>query len=485
MPEARPFIYRFVRDLRLEDHAGLEAAAARGPILPLLVIDRALEARLARSARRAAYFCEAVRWLERELRDRGAQLVVRRGPPGATIKRIAVAVGAGGAAWSASYDEAGAREDRRLQSELEEAGLEAPVVHDAPSIAPEEIAGARSIAGIGYRAFAPFAQAWLRLPVASYEHPLLLRFAHSDLHSEPLPQCNEFGTAERETAAGAESAKRCFERFMAEAALSYATSGMIPAEDATSHLSAHLSFGTIAARTVVRRVRERLDDPFLFAEERRSLRLFLRSLARRDFFLQLAWFQPESSRMELQEKMRGFGFARSHEALGAWRGGRTGFPLVDAGIRQLHETGRMHPHARAVAASFLCFDLGVDWRVGRDEWDRWLIEDDPAIATGNWQWIAGAGADMAQYPRIYNPERQRRRYDPNGAYARRWIAELAQVPVAVWHGTHVESSQLALNLYDSNPYPKPVVDHERAAREFLARYRAFLTNERGTHQAFS
>ncbi|HKE36469.1 MAG TPA: FAD-binding domain-containing protein, partial [Candidatus Baltobacteraceae bacterium] len=166
--------------------------------------------------------------------------------------------------------------------------------------------------------------------------------------------------------------------------------------------------------------------------------------------------------------------ARRHPSLDAWRGGSTGFPLVDAAIRQLHETGWIHPHARAVAASFLCFDLGVDWRVGRDEWDRWLVEDDPAIATGNWQWIAGVGADMAQYPRIYNPERQRRRYDPDGAYVRRWVKELERTPMAIWR-TDGASAQLALELFPSDSYPAPVVDHERAAREFLARYRAFVS----------
>ena len=99
----------------------------------------------------------------------------------------------------------------------------------------------------------------------------------------------------------------------------------------------------------------------------------------------------------------------------------------------------MHPHVRAVAASWLCFDMGVDWRVGRDEWDGWLIEDDVALATGNWQWIAGVGADMAQYPRIYNPERQRRRYDPAGEYVRRWIPELRQVPLEAWYGRPSDS----------------------------------------------
>src|SRR5581483_4057686 len=189
-----------------------------------------------------------------------------------------------------------------------------------------------------------------------------------------------------------------------------------------------LSFGTIAARTIVRETRKRIEDPFLLVEERSSLRLFLRSIALRDFFLQLAWYNPQTENDPLQEKMRAFPWLSKHAGLDAWREGRTGFPVVDAGIRQLHATGWMHPRVRSIAASFLCFDLGVDWRIGVSEWDRYLIEDEMALSVGNWQWSAGVGADLAAYPRIYNPHKQARRYDPEGLYARRWIEELAHVP---------------------------------------------------------
>ena len=143
-----------------------------------------------------------------------------------------------------------------------------------------------------------------------------------------------------------------------------------------------------------------MGDAFLLAEERASLRMLVRALAQRDFFLQLAWFFEGARDEPLQAKMLAFPFARRHPLLGAWREGRTGYPLVDAGMRQLRASGWMHPRARQIAASFLCFDLAVDWRVGRDEWDRHLVEDEPALATGNWQWIAAVGADLAQFPRI-------------------------------------------------------------------------------------
>ncbi len=470
-----PFIHRFTRDLRLEDNAGLAAAAARGDVLPLLVVDRDLRERLAASPRRAAFYCAAVAALDVELQARGSRLLVRRGAPAAAIAEVARAAGAAGVAWSASYDGPGVGADRALQSELEERALAVAIVHDAPAVAPEEGAAARSVAGLGYRAFAPYFDVWRDLPVASHEQPLWLRFVVGGLESEPLPAASEFGAADISGTGGSRAGLELFERFLRERAARYAPEGRVPSAGSTSRLAAHLSFGTISARAIVRAVRERLADPLALPEERASLRLYLRSLARRDFFLQLAWFHPGTHDEPLQDRMRDFAWSRSHPALQAWRDGRTGYPLVDAGIRQLERTGWMHPHVRAVAASFLCFDLGVDWRVGREQWERWLVEDDPALATGNWQWIAGVGADMAQFPRIYNPERQRRRCDPAGAYVRSWVPELAQVPLDAWFGRVAETPQLGLDLFGDDAYPQPVVDHETAANAFLARYRAFAS----------
>jgi len=469
-----PFIYRYTRDLRIDDHAGLVEAASHGDVLPVLVIDRAMEARLGRSPRRAAFFCSAVAALDRALQERGARLIVRRGPAGAALKAIARACSAQGVAWSASYDGAGAAADARVQSELEEAGLRAALVHDAPAIAPDQTASARPSGGDGYRAFAPYFEVWRALRPASYDVPLLVRFNSADVRSEALPSAGEFAGADVAIEAGPAAARAALDRFLCGPALQYSIAINVPSDERTSHLSAHLSFGSIAARSVVRATLERMDDPFLLSEERASLRLFLRSLAMRDFFLQLVVFYGTDHDQALQAKMQGFSFARSHPALERWRAGTTGFPLVDAGVRQLHECGWMHPHVRAVVASFLCFDLAVDWRLGRDEWERWLIEDDPALANGNWQWIAGVGADMAQYPRIYNPEKQRRRYDPNGAYVKAWIPELARLPMSAWTAGIRNDAQLPLALFSRDEYPAPAVDHERVARAFLERYRAFV-----------
>ena len=471
---AGPFVYCFSVDLRLDDHAGIAAAAAYGEVLPALVIDEVLAGRLRASPRRAAYFCGAVRALADELQERGSGLIVRRGDREQCLRDIVAETNAAGAAWSASYDAEGIAADSRAAEGLEVRGYIASIVHDAPAIAPEEIDGARG-GSAGYRAFAPYLERWSALPMASYEQPLLLRFSAVSTEDATLPQPSEFGStlAIWERSSGA--ARTRFDRFLASQAGRYAIAGSIPSESGTSQIGADLSFGTISARYVVGRMREALGDQFAMAEQRLSYRLFLRELARRDFFLQLSWHHPKTHDEALQEKMRGFNAERNDDAVEAWCAGRTGYPLIDAGMRQLEATGWMHPQVRAVVASFLCFDLGVDWRIGRAHWNGLLIEDGPALATGNWQWIAGVGADMAQFPRIYNPERQRRRCDPAGEYVRRWIPELRHVPAQSWYGTQRDSDQIALPLFDENPYPAPIVSHTEAARRFLSRYRDFVS----------
>ncbi len=462
-------VFAFTRDLRLSDHAGLAAAARHGEVVPVLVIDTVCAARLRRSPRRAAYYCAAVAALDGDLRARGTRLIVRRGNPGPALRALARAVGAGIVGWSCGYDAKSVRRDRDLQSALEEAGLRALPVHDAPAVPPEESAASHS-RGDGYRAFVPYYARWRTL--VPPDDAGTAAFAAVDLASEPLPEPGEFGShASADEPAGETAARAKLAAFLAGPALGYGVARNVPGHGDTARLSAALSFGTIAAREVVRAACARSGDPFLLVEERTSLKLFLRSLAQRDFFLQLAWYNEALAEEPLQPKMRDFAFARAHRHLDAWRTGRTGYPLVDAGVRELRATGWMHPRVRSIAASFLCFDLGVDWRVGRDEWDQLLTEDDPALAAGNWQWVAGVGADLAAYPRIYNPLKQARRFDPAAAYVRRWIPELAGVPdAAILDPFGDRRMQLALPLFGEQSYPSPVVDHGSVARAFLERY---------------
>jgi deoxyribodipyrimidine photo-lyase len=423
------------------------------------------------SPRRAAFYCAAIAALDAAIRERGGKLIVRRGPTAATLRSLARGVGAQAVAWSVRYDAKEIRADRDVQAALEESGIRVLCVHDAPVVPPEDLALAHR-RGDGWRAFVPYHERWRTLIPAAEPAPAV-RFARAEIASEGLPECAEF--AVRAVDAGVVSpavAEAKLARFLDGPILAYGVTRNVPSAGETSELSAELSFGLVSARAAVRGACERAADPFLLIEETTSVRLWLRSLAMRDFFLQLGWYNDALDEAPLQEKMRRFAFARSHPQLDAWRSGATGFPLVDAGIRELRATGRMHPRVRAIVASFLCFDLGVDWRVGRDEWDRLLIEDDAVLATGNWQWVAGVGADLAAYPRIYNPVKQAHRFDPAAGYVRKWIPELAALPDATIFERSEVQPQLALALFGAREYPRPILDHETAARAFLARYRA-------------
>ena len=358
-----------------------------------------------------------------------------------------------------------------MQAALEESGIRVVAVHDAPVVPPEDLALSHR-RGDGWRAFVPYFERWRTL-IPPDALPAV-QFAQSEIASEALPVPADFGAREIEVGpvSPAASAQK-LAAFLNGPILGYGIARNVPDAGATSDLSAELSFGTVSARSAVRGACARASDPFLLIEETTAVRLWLRALAQRDFFLQLGWYNDALDEAPLQEKMRRFAFARTHPQLDAWRSGTTGFPLVDAGIRELRATGRMHPRVRAIVASFLCFDLGVDWRVGRDEWDRLLIEDDPALATGNWQWVAGVGADLAAYPRIYNPVKQAHRFDPAAGYVRRWIPELAGLPDAtIFERGERPQPQLSLPLFGARAYPAPILDHEAAARAFLARYRA-------------
>ncbi|MDQ6825968.1 MAG: DNA photolyase family protein [Candidatus Eremiobacteraeota bacterium] len=463
-------VYRFFRDLRLDDHAGLAEASKHGTIVPALVLDDRLTRRIKSSPRRAAFFCGAVSALDSLLRERGSRLVVRRGELPATVRQIARESGAHAVAWSASYDDVGRVLEQQMARELEDDGLRAVMVHDAPAIPPTQTTAAHSAGAQGYRSLAPYLEVWKACEPALFEAPLLLRFTTSAPWGEPVPAAPEFGVVENDPSATPQEANAKLQQFLTRWALQYSIATNIPSAEGTSRLSTHLSFGTISARTVLRATLERCHDSFLLAEERASLKRYLRSIATRDFFLQLRWYHPQTHSQPLQEKMRNFTFASDHPQLGAWLQGRTGFHLIDAGVRQLRQTGWMHPGVRAVAASFLCFDLGVDWKIGREEWDRYLVEDDEALATGNWQWIGGVGADMVAYPRIYNPQRQALRFDPAGQYVRRWLEEVRGLP----GDGHARSNQSQLPLFAPTDYAPPIVDHAAAAREFLDRYTRYV-----------
>jgi deoxyribodipyrimidine photo-lyase len=226
-------------------------------------------------------------------------------------------------------------------------------------------------------------------------------------------------------------------------------------------------------------VKEKMARSWTLVQERLSMLAFLRRLALRDFYIHLSFFDPNIYNQPLQTKMQGFQWSRDERLIRAWTAGKTGYPLVDAAMRQLSSEAHVHQHAAVVAASFLATDLGVDWRVGRDVWMNQLLEADEALCAGNWQRIAGVGSDQAAYPRIYNPNRQAQLFDAQATYIRKYCKELARLPTRAalnpWQIS--EAQQTELGFFSPDQYPHPIVEHEAAARAFLARYQAYRNRE--------
>jgi deoxyribodipyrimidine photo-lyase len=236
-----------------------------------------------------------------------------------------------------------------------------------------------------------------------------------------------------------------------------------PDLDRTSHLSADLKFGTISARRVIEHVGTATD----------GREAFVRQLAWRDFYAQILFHAPHTVDDPFRDELGSIVWAVDDEAVAAWKDGKTGYPLVDAGMRQLRAEGWMHNRVRMVAASFLVKDLGIDWRIGERYFRRVLIDADTAQNVGNWQWVAGTGADAAPYFRIMNPVAQSRRFDPDGAYIRRYVPELSSLDAATIHDPWehpLEAAAAGVTLGENYPYP--MIDHAEARDITLRRFEA-------------
>ena len=460
-------LFWFRRDLRLRDNAGLSAACSSGgPVYAVYCLDELNQL----NARQRDFVLGSLRALRLALGKRDATLTLLEGPPQVTLPDAAQRLGASAVHCSRSYS----RTERAIEMEvartLKRSDVELQIHRGDCVHEPEAVASVKQAEGEGYRVFPPFWAAWRSLDVAvpsADAEPT----GHDD-RSGPLPDFEEI-TAARP---GEALALAALEKFTTARAADYAVNSQYPGRDGTSNLAAYLRFGCISPRVVHQAISRRMAFSWTLAQERASMATFMRQLALRDFFIHLAFFVPEVHDEALQEKMRAFEWSTDPQLLAAWRAGKTGYPLVDAAMRQLANSGLVHQRAAICAASFLCFDLGIDWRLGRDVWMESYLAADGALCDGNWQWLAGVGSDQAAYPRIYNPEKQARQFDAQAVYVRRWIPELKKLPTAAalapWQLD--QQSQVELRFFTPEQYPRPIVEHEKAAREFLARYRSVV-----------
>ena len=452
------------RDLRIRDNPALRAALETADrVLPVFCLDdRLLRGRHA-SGPRTQFLLECLQDLDASLRDRGGRLFVRRGRPERELPKLALETKAGELHLAYDVSPFSRRRDERVLAALRRAGVEVRVHDGLNAIDVREL---RTSAGRPYSVFSPFHRAWLgaerRPPAAApREVPIPSRPAPGRLPSlEDLGLSQEVDSPAR---GGEDAARRRLSSFLARGVRDYAVRQDLLGEPGTSRLSPYLHFGCISPR----QIEERLPRGS-------GAEAFRRQLCWRDFFHQVLHHFPRNARSEFRERYREMRWSRARRPFEAWAEGRTGYPLVDAGMRQLRREGWMHNRARLVVGSFLTKDLAIDWRWGERHFMRFLIDGDEANNNGNWQWIASVGVDpQPAFRRIYNPARHQERYDPEGTYVRRYVPELARVPAR-----HLsEPWRMPRHLQEEagcvigRDYPAPIVDHSEAREEALARYR--------------
>jgi deoxyribodipyrimidine photo-lyase len=459
----------FRRDLRVHDHPALCAAlAGHEQIVPVFCLDdRLLHGRHA-SGPRTAFLLESLTDLDGQLAERGARLVIRHGPPERELPALARETGATEVHLSADPSPYEATRGRRVRAALEEAGVTG---HAHPGVSVlDDVRAIRTGQGRPYTVFTPFYRNWDGVPRrAVLDPPKQIGMPAGTRHGR-VPALAGLGLAQEvaDPAPGGESAGLArLAGFLDGAVRDYDSGRDQAGADASSRLSPYLRFGCLSPRAV--------EDQLPGGNGADGAEAFRRQLCWRDFYQHVLVHHPDNARQEYQARYRGtLKWAGDEAGFTAWTEGRTGFPLVDAGMRQLRREGWMHNRVRLLAGSFLTKDLGIDWRRGEDWFMRMLLDGDQASNNGNWQWIASVGVDpQPAFRRIYNPSLQQERFDPDGRYVRRYVPELAGVPdeylAEPWRMPREEQERAGCRI--GRDYPGPIVDHKQARQAALDRYR--------------
>jgi len=445
-----PALVWFRDDLRVSDHPALATAARSGrPVLAAYVLDEKSERPLGGAAR--WWLAGSLEALAADLRVLGVSLVLRRGRADVEIAALARESGAAAVHWNRRYRQAAAALDDELAARLRCEGV-AVEVHEGDLLF--EPAAIRSGSGEPYQMFTPFWRACLAAspPARPVPGPKRLTAHTPALASATLaewrlrPSAPDWAAGLRAAwTPGERAARRRLRRFLERGLARYARERDYPAKAATSGLSPYLRWGEISPRQVWHAVAAEGVDA-----------AFLRELGWREFAAHVLWRAPDLATTPLRPEYARFPWRSDARALTAWQRGRTGYPLIDAGMRELWSTGVMHNRVRMAAASFLVKHLLLPWQVGEAWfWDT-LVDADHASNPLNWQWVAGCGIDAAPYFRIFNPVLQARKFDPDGAYIRRWVPKLASLSVREIHAPSAVPG-----------YPQPVVDHASARQRAL------------------
>ncbi|MGB9985887.1 cryptochrome/photolyase family protein [Salarchaeum japonicum] len=449
------------RDLRAHDNLGLAAAADEGDVLPVFVFDDAVLTHA--SPVRVAFLLDALRDLRAWYRDHGSDLVVRRGDPSGVIPDLAHEYDADRVVWNHDYTGLAQERDEVVREALDAQDTPHEQFHDAAHHEPGTI---RTNAGDPYSVYTYFWKKWQDREKASPAEPPAAD-ALADVSGEALSSLGDLGFDEPEAdypEAGHAAAVERLDAFCERDIFDYDEGREAPANEGTSRLSQDLKYGTLGVREAYARTAEAMAAAESEAAET-SVEEFQSQLAWREFYQQVIYFHPRVVTENYNEYENPIEWRDDPDEIAAWKAGETGFPIVDAGMRQLREEAYVHNRVRMIVASFLTKDLMVDWRVGYDHYREYLVDHDTANDNGGWQWAASTGTDAQPYFRIFNPWTQQEDYDPDAEYIREYVPELADASVDEIHGwndlTPEERDEIAPD------YPDPIVDHSERREQAL------------------
>ncbi len=457
----RTAIWWIRRDLRLYDNIALTTALEEAEkILPVFILDPTLIQSEYVGEKRWAFLLAGLRYLDSDLAKRGSKLFIRRGEPLMQLEKLISESGAEAIFTEEDFSPYAQRRDRRIASQLPLRLTGGLTLRHPASVLKEN--------GLPYTVFTPYSRAWKANPLPDAESllPIPDRIPTAgEIFSEDLPFEPALSAGIPFPPYEAEGQRR----LQAFAQLNNSPIDRYNLErdrmdlDGTSRLSPYLRFGMISIRQAVIAAASAMAGA-RGTETRRGAEIWLNELIWREFYFSILFHFPYVRRVSFQESLRGINWVNDKQAFPAWCEGCTGYPIVDAAMRQLLHIGWMHNRARMIVASFLVKDLLIDWRWGEKWFMRQLLDGDPAANNGGWQWTAGTGTDAAPYFRIFNPVLQGKKFDPQGSYIRQWVPELSRVPEKNIHEPWQMSPELqkSSDCIIDKDYPAPIIDHRLA-----------------------
>jgi deoxyribodipyrimidine photo-lyase len=455
-------------DLRTVDNVALSHAADEDEVLPVFVFDDDVLAHAAPA--RVAYMLDALESLRESYRDRGGDLFLARGDPTSVLPEVAEAHDADGVYWNSDYSGLAQERDEAVRNALSSAGYAHEQFHDGIHHEPGSITTNQ---GDPYSVYTYFWKKWRdREKDDPFDPPVGNRLVADPGGYDELPTAGELGFEEPDAdvePAGYEPARDALESFCESDVYDYAEKRDEPAAECTSRLSAHLKWGTIGVREVYAATADAMDAAPDDAS-RDSVEEYQSQLAWREFFAHVLFFNPRVVTENYRAYEEGIEWREDEAEFEAWKAGETGYPFIDAGMRQLRDEAYLHNRLRLAVASFLTKDLMLDWRWGYEHFKEQLADHNTANDNGGWQWAASTGTDAQPYFRIFNPMTQGEDHDPDAEYIKEYVPELADADPDDIHSWHELSDDQRAEV--APDYPAPIADHSERREQTLAMFEA-------------